>query len=65
VFAAIGALVKTEQLPGVADDETRFAPTRAYVRRVAGHNVWILYRFDDEHVYVMTARGEPPVPMDD
>jgi hypothetical protein len=65
VFAAIGGLANADRLPGVADGETRFAPTRAFARRVTGQNVWILYRFDDEHVYVMTARGEPPVPLDD
>jgi len=46
------------------DQEIRFAPTRALVRRVAGHNVWIVYRFDAEHVFIMTARGEPPVTTD-
>jgi hypothetical protein len=35
------------------------------VRGFAGHNLWILYRFDDEHVFVMTARGQPPVPLDE
>ena len=54
-----------DRLPGVADSETAFAPTCAYARRVTGQNVWILYRFDEGHVYVMTARGEPPVPVDD
>jgi hypothetical protein len=65
VFASIGELAKADRLPGVADGETHFAPTRAFARRVTGQNVWILYRFDEEHVYVMTARGEPPVPVDD
>ncbi len=65
MFAAIGGLAKADRLPGVAHGETRFAPTRAFVRRVTGQNVWILYRFDGEHLYVMTARGEPPVPVDD
>jgi hypothetical protein len=32
---------------------------------VVGQNLWILYRFDDEHVSVMTARAEPPVPTDE
>ena len=65
VFAAVAALSSAEQLPGVADDETRFSPTKAYVRRVTGHNVWLLYRFDDDHVYLLTTRGEPPIPIDD
>jgi hypothetical protein len=65
VFAAIGEVAKADRLPGVADGETSFAPTRAFARRVTGQNVWILDRFDDEHAYVMTAGGEPPVPLDD
>ena len=65
MFAAIGALTNADRLPGVTDGETPFAPSRAFARRATGQNVWILYRFDDEHVYVMTARGEPPVPVDD
>ena len=52
-------------LPGPGDYETWFAPGRAHVRRVSGHNVWILYRFDDERLFVMTARSEPPVPLDE
>jgi len=48
-------------LPGIGDYETSFAPGRAHVRRVSGHNLWILYRFDDGQVFVMTARAEPPV----
>jgi hypothetical protein len=41
-----------------------FSPGRAHVRRVGRHNVWVLYRFDGEHVFVLTARGQPPVPID-
>jgi hypothetical protein len=65
VFAAIGALEDAETLPGPGDHETRFVPGRAYVRRVSGHNVWILYRFDANHIFVITARAQPPVPLDD
>jgi len=62
VFATISAM-ESGTLPGAADHECEFSPGRAYVRRVAGHNLWILYRFDDEHVFVMTARSQPPVPV--
>jgi hypothetical protein len=31
---------------------------------VAGHNIWLLYRFDEHHVFIMTARSQPPVPVD-
>ena len=49
VNAAIRAL-KNDDLPSAGDYETTFAPARAYVRRVPGQNLWLLYRFDDEHV---------------
>ena len=62
--ATIDALENAEILPGAGDYETKFSIGRAHVRRVSRHNVWLLYRFDDDHVYVMTARGEPPVPVD-
>jgi hypothetical protein len=52
-------------LPGGGDFETSFAPGRAYVRRVVGHNLWLLYRFDDDHVFIMSARNQPPVPVDE
>lgn len=49
-------------LPGPGDFETSFAPGKAHVRRVTGQNLWLLYRFDDQFVFVMTARSQPPVP---
>lgn len=63
VSAAMRALA-TSELPGPGDFETAFAPTNAHVRRVAGFNVWLLYRFDDSHLFLLTARGQPPVPKD-
>jgi hypothetical protein len=53
VFAALAALADAGE-PGLADYETAFAPGRAFVRRVSGRNAWILYRFDDEHVFGLT-----------
>jgi hypothetical protein len=64
VFATIAALADADGLPGAGDDETKFGPGRASVRRVGGRNVWILYRFDGDHVFAMTTRGTPPVPLD-
>ena len=64
VFGAVATLADADELPGPGDDETAFAPGRAFVHRVGGRNVWILYRFDDAHVYALTARGVPPVPID-
>lgn len=64
VTAAMRALASSE-LPGGGDYETSFSPGRAHVRRVTGRNLWILYRFDAEHVFIMTARNQPPVPADE
>jgi hypothetical protein len=64
VSATMRALASAD-LPGVGDYETAFAPAHAYVRRVTGQNLWLLYRFDDAHVFIMTARGDPPVPFDE
>lgn len=63
VSAAMRAL-PTSELPGPGDFETEFAPTYAHARRGAGFNVWLLYRFDDDHLFLLTARGQPPVPRD-
>jgi hypothetical protein len=64
VFAAIGALAAADELPGQIDFDTGFAPGRAYVRRVPGYSVWILYRFDDAHVSILQARDEEPSRLD-
>lgn len=67
-FHAVSATLRvlgTGDLPGVGDFETAFSPGTAHVRRVPGHNLWILYRFDDDHVFIMTARDQPPVPVED
>ena len=52
------------ELPGPSDFETRFSTRQAHVTLVRGENIWILYRFDDERLYMVTACGEPPVPVD-
>ena len=65
MFATVAALAEADELPGLGDDETSFGPGRAFVRRVSGRNVWIFYRFDDARVFAMTARAQPPVPIDD
>lgn len=64
VSATMRALASSP-LPGGGDFETPFSPGRAYVRRVAGHNLWVLYRFEDEHVFILSARSQPPVPVDE
>ena len=65
VFATIAALANADELPGPGDDETTFGVGRAFVRRVGGRNVWVLYRFDAQRVFALTARHEPPVPIGD
>ena len=64
VFATVGALANAQNLPGSGDIETSFVPGCAYVRRVEGQNVWLLYRFDHDHVAILTARDVPPTPID-
>ncbi len=63
ISATMRALAAGE-LPGPGDYETPFSPGRAHVRRVAGRNLWLLFRFDNEHLFVLTARNQPPVPAD-
>lgn len=65
VFAAIRTLSDAERLPGPMDVRAKFAPGFAHVRRVPGQNLWIWYRFDDEHVDMVTLNSEPPVPEDE
>ena len=65
VASTIAALSDADVLPGRADFLTDFHPGRAHVRRVVGQNLWILYRFDDDHINVLTLRDAPPVPGDD
>jgi hypothetical protein len=54
----------SSKVPGPGDYETSFAPGQAHVRRVTGQNVWLLYRFDEQHLFILTARGQPPVPAE-
>lgn len=64
VFATIAALANAEELRCPGDDETTFGVGRTFVRRVVGRNVWVLYRFDNDHVFALTARTQPPVLME-
>jgi hypothetical protein len=64
VFGAIRTLTDPDELPAPGDVRSRLAPGYAHVRRVRAHNLWIWYRFDDEHVELITLRDEPPVPED-
>lgn len=64
VLVTVRSLSDADTLPGPADFETTFAPGRAYVRRVAGQNLWVLYRFDETYVDILALRDDPPVPLD-
>jgi hypothetical protein len=64
VGATVAALSNAASLPAPLDAQTSFHPGQAYVRRVPGYNLWILYRFDAEHVDVLTVRDQPPLPSD-
>jgi hypothetical protein len=63
VLVTIRAIADADVLPGPIDFETDFAPGRAYVRRVSGQNLWVLYRFDARHVDVLNVRSDPPIPV--
>lgn len=64
-MATVGALTAAERLPGPSDVRSRFAPGYAHVRRVSGQNLWIWYRFDEDHVDFLALKNEPPVPEDE
>jgi hypothetical protein len=48
------------------DQESAIPPTgKAYVRRIAGCNLWLWYRVDDSgDVVVVTLTTQPPVPLE-
>jgi hypothetical protein len=64
-MATVSAISDAEVLPGRLDFVTTFHPGKAHARRVAGYNLWVLYRFDDVHVEVLAVKDQPPVPLDD
>jgi hypothetical protein len=58
-------MLASDELPAPSDFETRFSTRRAHVTRVRSENIWILYRFDHERLYMVTACGEQPAPADE
>jgi hypothetical protein len=59
------ALADSIELPGHADFECSERPVgRAWVRRVAGRNLWMWYRFTAEEVLLLAVTTEPPVPVE-
>ena len=65
VSAVVRALAEADTLPGHADLEASFHPGRAFVRRVAKHNLWVWFRIDANHVTLMSITDEPPVPFEE
>ena len=52
-------------LPEPQDSEAAIPPTaRAYVRRVAGENLWLWFRATDAEVVIVALTANPPVPID-
>jgi hypothetical protein len=66
VGRVVNALSNADRLPGPSDFEAVERPVgRAWVRRVAGRNIWLWYRFNEVEVMLLTLTTEPPVPFDD
>jgi hypothetical protein len=61
----VRALVDAAELPGPADFECAQRPVgRAWVRRIAGRNLWLWYRFTVEEVLLLAVTTEPPLPAE-
>lgn len=57
--------MRTDTLPGPADTTMAFGAARAFVRRVSGDNLWIVYQVKDDFIDLLAVKGEPPIPSDD
>jgi hypothetical protein len=63
VGATLASLAEAKHLPGVLDTSAAIPPThRAYVRRVAGRNLWIWYRASANEIVAVTITRAPAVP---
>jgi hypothetical protein len=66
IARTIRSLTDASELPGPADFEAVATPQgRAWVRRIAGRNLWLWYRFNDDEVILVTVTTEPPLPVDE
>jgi hypothetical protein len=57
-----------EALPGPVDYEALLSPPAvgvAWARQVEDYRLWILYRFDDQHVSLREIAERAPVRVDD
>jgi hypothetical protein len=62
----LAALANAPRLPGPQDFEATTRPVgRAWVRRVAGRNLWVWYRFDEHEVALATITTDPPLPLEE
>ena len=65
VAAVVRALAEADILPEHADLEASFHPSRAFVRRVPKHNLWVWFRVDADHVTLISITDEPPIPFEE
>jgi len=64
--ATLRSLEAAEVLPGPLDGETMIPPVRrAWFRRVAAANLWVLYDARDGEVILLALVGSPPIPVGD
>lgn len=65
IGAVLRALAADEALPRPGDAEMSIPPVRtAYVRRVVGENLWVLYEVRGPFVIVLHVARSPPVPLE-
>ena len=65
IIATVRILASAEILPGPFDYEVLIPPVqRAWVRRVASHNLWLYYRVRGDVVHLLIVTRDPPVPVD-
>ena len=62
---SIRALLASDDVPSALETQAAISPTTtAFVRRIAGHNVWLWYRTTDAEIILLSLTSEPPVPFD-
>lgn len=66
VAKTIASLGSEATLPGPSDTRALLPPIGfAFVRSVAGRNLWVWYTVTDTHVAVIARTADPPVPISD
>ena len=66
VARTVRTLADAAELPGPSDFEATVRPIgRAWVRRVAGRNLWLWYRVRGDEIILLTVTTDPPEPVDD